>query len=290
MRSCVYVILKVSTETPIYVGKTLDPNKRWSRHKTNTKRKVYKYMEANGGVGEYKLTPIFWFSSEEESLEGEAFLIQKYLELGIPLLNQDRGGVGGVSGWKHSEETTRNMSEIQLKRFFDPTIRDKMLKALSSNEENRIANLKKSLSTPEYKKKRSEIQISRYQKLTLEAKRELLKNATKARLGSKASLETRGKLSESRKKFFRDHPEARERVGLIRLGVQHTEETKVKIGEKRILLNKEQVIECDRLHSQGLSLKKIASTLGCSVKPVFNAIHRVGVYSSFDTNSLERTL
>jgi transposase-like protein len=54
---------------------------------------------------------------------------------------------------------------------------------------------------------------------------------------------------------------------------------KVLIAASKRSLSEEQVVLCRRMYDEGQTLKKIATELGVSVKPVFNAIHRVGAYS-----------
>jgi DNA-binding NarL/FixJ family response regulator len=96
--------------------------------------------------------------------------------------------------------------------------------------------------------------------------------------GVARSPATRQAIAEALKAWHSEHPERAEYVGQMRLGTVHTGDARKRMGQAKRALSVEQVLECRRLRSEGWSLKRIAEALGFSVKPVFNALHNVGVY------------
>jgi hypothetical protein len=224
------------------------------------------------------LTPVIWFDTEEMAFEAEAYFIQICLEQQIPLINQDRGGIGTISGRKASKETREKLSEMQKKRYLDPEFKEKISKYFQENKEVWLSKLTDAMSKPEVRKKISDARIHQYKLLTDEARKELTKKATEAIKGTKLTQARKDQISTDRLKWFSEHPEARIEVGNRRRGKNHTDETKISIGQKMRLLSDEQIVTCRKLHSEGLSMKKISERLGVSIKPVFNAINCRGIY------------
>jgi predicted GIY-YIG superfamily endonuclease len=278
MKACIYVVKNIITSQIIYVGKTSNPSKRWGRHKTHKSGRLLKYMSENGGHLSFELTPVIWFDTEEMAFEAEAYFIQICLEQQIPLINQDRGGIGTISGRKASKETREKLSEMQKKRYLDPEFKEKISKYFQENKEVWLSKLTDAMSKPEVRKKISDARIHQYKLLTDEARKELTKKATEAIKGTKLTQARKDQISTDRLKWFSEHPEARIEVGNRRRGKNHTDETKISIGQKMRLLSDEQIVTCRKLHSEGLSMKKISERLGVSIKPVFNAINCRGIY------------
>jgi len=124
----------------------------------------------------------------------------------------------------------------------------------------------------------SAVHKARLQGLSAEERLTLTSKAHDAIRGVPRSSETKQAISDALKAWHQDHPERAAQVGYMRLGAIHTESTRKRMGQAKRALDTEQVAVCQRLRSEGWSLKRIAQALGLSVKPIFNALHGVGVY------------
>lgn len=282
MKACLYIVRDLASEQIIYIGKTTNPKKRWGRHLSYHDGRLYKYMIENGGLQNFVLVPLIWFETEELAFEAEEFFIQIFLEQRMPLLNHDRGGLGSVSGWHHSDQTIQKLSKIQTARMLDQSCKDKIIKYFQENREVWLSNLKTSMSTLEVREKISDARIQQYRLLSTEARKELTKKATEAISGTKLTQERKNQLSESRKRWFQNNPSAREEVSKRRKGKKHTESSKRQIALKRMSLSQEQISICQKLHSEGVSMKHISDVIGTSVKPVFNLINKRGIYKDLN--------
>jgi predicted GIY-YIG superfamily endonuclease len=278
MEACIYVVKNITTSQIVYVGKTSNPSKRWGRHKTHKGGRLYNYMSENGGCLNFELAPVIWFETEEMAFEAEAYFIQLCLEQQVSLINQDRGGIGTISGRKASKETIEKLSKMQKKRYLDPEYKEKISKIFQENKEVWLSKLKQTMSMQEVRKKISDARKQQYKLLTDEARKELTKKATEAIRGKKLTQNRKNQISTDRIKWFNEHPEARIEVGNHRRGKRHTNETKISIGQKKRILSDEQIVICRKLHLEGISMKKISERLGVSIKPVFNAINAIGIY------------
>ncbi len=243
---------------------------------------MYRYLQDNGGSSAFELTPVHWFETEAEAYEGECLLIQFCLEQGIPLLNQDRGGHGGVRGWKHTPETLNELGRIQRERCLDPAYRARLVAQITSDKavSRKGEILAQLLKDHAYRRNLSEKHRERFRRMPEEERMTFTRKAIEAIRGKPCPPEVRARISEAHLRWWQEHPEARERVGSWRRGQKHTLETRQRLGEKRRSLTNEQALRCRQLQAEGLPLKRIGELLGVSTKAVFNAVHGNGIYAT----------
>jgi len=126
----------------------------------------------------------------------------------------------------------------------------------------------------------SEVHKRRWAKLTKEQRKERLRPLHESRRGVPLDPSHKTAVSKAMLQYHSEHPEAALRTGARRKGQRHTNAAKIKMGEARKKLSDEQVRTVRAMHEAGISMKKIGTALGVSIKSVFNAIHGNGVYGS----------
>jgi hypothetical protein len=133
-------------------------------------------------------------------------------------------------------------------------------------------------TTEEFGNMMSLIQKERYERMSEEEKKKLTRKANEAVRGSTLSVERKVKLSESKKKWYEDHPEAKVALSNRRRGCKHSDSSKLQMGQKRRALSEVQAETCRKLYSEGIPMARIGEQFGIGTHAIFNAIHRKGVY------------
>lgn len=133
----------------IYIGKTIDPDKRWRRHRnraaSNDKRYCYYIHRALNKYGwrNFTFEVIEQHQNKKDQNEAEKFWIAYYKFIGAQVYNLTNGGEGcdgrvvseetrrkisiAHLGMKHSNETRKLISENGKRRFQDLDQYNKML-------------------------------------------------------------------------------------------------------------------------------------------------------------------
>jgi group I intron endonuclease len=112
---CIYIITnKINNKQ--YVGKTIDPVRRWGEHKSKTKPGEGYAIDA--AIRKHKIENFVFNVIEQHALEIELGVAEKWWiahqrSIGRILYNETEGG-DGISGYHHTEEDKRRMSEIRL--------------------------------------------------------------------------------------------------------------------------------------------------------------------------------
>lgn len=178
----------------IYIGKAVDVNERWRKHKVAAVRQDsndYSYLHRamnKYGFDNFKIEIIAEFQTEKESLDAETRFIKSFnsnsREVGY---NLTEGGEGS-SGFRHTPESRQKMSQTKIEMDL-------------SGDRNPFYGIH---HTNDSKKKMSESHIEYYQthdhpwqgrKHTEETVRLMSLAAT----GRKLSIEVRQKMSDDRK-------------------------------------------------------------------------------------------
>ena len=100
MKTAIYYLKYNHSNNIAYVGKTVDPKKRKSKHKKNH---PFCYMDIQ-----------YWCDSDGSAEEIAEIAKHK------PPLNQTMGGEGGRLGLNHTKETKIKIAEASKKRWENP--------------------------------------------------------------------------------------------------------------------------------------------------------------------------
>lgn len=124
-----YIYVVAHRETGrCYIGKASDFKKRWRYHRYQANHDSNVYFHA--ALRKYGFDAFEWkivqtHDTEEQSLRAEEELIAEWRELGIPLYNLTSGG-DGQSGYRHTEETKKKISDAKRGRKHTDEARTKM--------------------------------------------------------------------------------------------------------------------------------------------------------------------
>jgi group I intron endonuclease len=145
----------------IYIGKSVNPARRWKEHCRKREQHIDKAIAAHGKDA-FTFSVIETWNSEAELETAERFLIAYYRGLGAELYNRTSGGEGCVGyrhtpetlamlklqrsteeykemmrqhkrGTKHSEETKMLISEKANNQFSDPAQRERVRQQMIGN-------------------------------------------------------------------------------------------------------------------------------------------------------------
>ncbi len=102
----------------IYIGETIDPDRRWATHKSTAKVNkkqypLYRSMRKHG-IDNFTFEIIEVHPTEEEALLAEVFWIAYYKSIGAILYNINGGGSSGRTGMKQTVECKQKCSETKM--------------------------------------------------------------------------------------------------------------------------------------------------------------------------------
>jgi group I intron endonuclease len=101
----------------IYVGKTIDQQRRWNEYLPPFYNKYpIQYAILKHGIENFEMIVVDELEKEDQLNEAEIFWISYYRNLGAILYNATEGG-DGISGYKHTDETRKLMSEQRLEKI-----------------------------------------------------------------------------------------------------------------------------------------------------------------------------
>lgn len=172
--------------TPFYVGKGSGNR---ARQFVKNRNQHYKNVIAKYGVDNIQVF-IFPCESEEKAFSEEVRQIQLLRECGYELVNQTEGGEG-PSGYAHSEETRRQLSESHTGKKFSEEHRARIAAALRGKKrapfsdewkQKLVSALKSYEITPEVRAKLSE--KSKGNKASLGLKRGPMPEEQKAKVSA----------------------------------------------------------------------------------------------------------
>lgn len=143
-----YYLADPITMEPKYVGKTINTELRLKQHVHQAKKGTdeksiwIRRLLARGLVP--KIVVFEKYTAGIVWQYAERHWIDHAKKIGIRLFNRARGGIGGLDGYKHTEETILKMSAAQKGRAFSQETRLKMRaaklgKKLSSEHKAKIA-------------------------------------------------------------------------------------------------------------------------------------------------------
>lgn len=122
----------------IYVGKAVDPKKRWRTHRCVASKGKEKYPNkyfaihaaiAKYGVSNFSFRVIECCSNNIQANSAEMDWISCLKNLGVFLYNETEGGDGATPGVKFTEEHKKNISKSKLGKKASPEARVNMSEA-----------------------------------------------------------------------------------------------------------------------------------------------------------------
>lgn len=117
-----YVYVYLFNNYTVYIGRTIEPNKRHNKHKTDTKDTVYKFAQQNN-IDVPEMTILESSLTLEEGLEREDYYVKKYRDEGWNVLNKAKTGKkSGSLGGLNSTKWTYNKCYKEAKKY--TTLRD----------------------------------------------------------------------------------------------------------------------------------------------------------------------
>lgn len=136
---CIYKIINL-INGKIYIGKTLDINKRWRKHikiSKNREKKTYQYLHKS--INKYGVVNFIIEELENNLTEQEAFDREKFWIIFFNSKNPDIGmnltdGGEGVSGLKWTEDSKnkiRGFNNHNFGKHLTEDVKDKLSKSLS---------------------------------------------------------------------------------------------------------------------------------------------------------------
>jgi len=212
MNGGIYQIINKVTGK-FYVGRSKDFEERWKDHKrgltTNTHHNICLQRAWNKyGEDAFIFQPIDFFETEEEQKSAEQEVLDTFWDFGLLYNMSKSANGGGPTGWTHTKEARRKISETQKGRTHSEETKRKL------SEANR--GQKRSEET---KRKLSEAGKGRTHS---EETKQIISEKAKGRKLPPFTEEHRRKLSEAKK----GKPNGWE-------GKTHTKETRSKISEKK---------------------------------------------------------
>ena len=213
MSKGIYCYIDKKDNQIVYVGKDsyIDKNKRHKEHlapSNYNKQQINRILQNNPDRYIYQVLWEINDCSDNHKNQMEIFYIKKY----NPKFNFTEGG-DGTSGFKHSEETRKKMSESKKgKKPYEIT--EKTRKKMSESKKGKIPwnKGKVNVYSEETRKKMSE-----------------------SKKGKTHSLETRKKMSEAMKgkKPYEMTEKTRKKISESKKGKTHSLETRKKMSEAR---------------------------------------------------------
>ena len=213
MSKGIYCYIDKKDNQIVYVGKDsyIDKNKRHKEHlapSNYNKQQINRILQNNPDRYIYQVLWEINDCSDNHKNQMEIFYIKKY----NPKFNFTEGG-DGTSGFKHSEETRKKMSESKKgKKPYEIT--EKTRKKMSETKKGKIPwnKGKVNVYSEETRKKMSE-----------------------SKKGKTHSLETRKKMSEAMKgkKPYEMTEKTRKKISESQKGKTHSAETRKKMSEAR---------------------------------------------------------
>lgn len=113
MLAYVYLIVNRLNDR-VYVGKTIDPVKRWNDHVYAAKHcdtHLYRSMRKDG-VDNFEFRLVSEWPTEEAAFDEERRVIAELKNVGTVLYNETLGG-DGILGYRHTDETRQKISAAQ---------------------------------------------------------------------------------------------------------------------------------------------------------------------------------
>lgn len=108
----------------IYIGQTQNPTRRWSSHKSSAKKEAYNKVIAQAfrkhGIINFSYEIIAMCKTQEDTDSTEVELIKQYDSLTTGHGYNVKPGGDVVSGWHHSEETRKKISESNMGKEMPP--------------------------------------------------------------------------------------------------------------------------------------------------------------------------
>ena len=228
----VYTIRSVVKPERVYIGSSNDINRRWRGHRHLLKNNKHSSVKLQNHYKKYgkkdlvfEMVEEFEFFSKEHLLERE----QHYMDNLNPWFNINKIA-GSTLGYKHTDETKliiskcsknqkprKHTEETKRKISENSGVKGKPAwnRGMSPSPETREKHRKKMLKykpTQETKDK-----ISATLKGVPKSK-ESIEKKKKTMEGWRFPEESKSKVSESLKRFFAEHPEAREHLSKIQTG------------------------------------------------------------------------
>ena len=114
VKTSIYILVCPETHQCRYVGKTVEPKKRFARHLANAReegKKIYLYSWIRGLLDKGLEPEMVIIDEVEDWIYWEAFYIEYFRAIGCKLTNLSVGGIGST-GYKHSEEHKQRMSKL----------------------------------------------------------------------------------------------------------------------------------------------------------------------------------
>jgi hypothetical protein len=232
----VYAYIDPRNGTPFYIGKGR-AKRAWKHLQQDRLRKKGFFQNKLRRLLREEHTPSITMLAEGLS-EEMSFILESFFILALgrrrdsnnlgPLCNLTNGGEG-PSGYRHSKETLRRLSDARRRENLSAETLRKMSQASRSREvsletRRRISESQRGKKlTPEHRRKLSEVNTG---KSLSEGHRRKLSEANK---GRPLSEEHRRKLSDA-KKGTKHAPETRHRISEALKGHRLSEETKQKIS------------------------------------------------------------
>jgi len=283
---CLYRITNLLSGK-IYIGQTVNVNRRWSDHKWLSKNKPEQYIHHamnKYGIENFTFEVIAECKSSDDANETEKQLIIQY-----DSRNSEKGynlAPGGDIPWNlglpkelnpltgipRSEEVKKKISEGNLGKIM-PSCSEEKKKKLSEMYSGRIL-------PREQVEKIAKANTGKFR--SSETKRKLSESHAGEKhhmFGKHVSQETKKKISKALS-GRKTNKEARIKMSNAKLGSQISEETKKKMRDAHKgkiswrKLSLEQEIEICDLRKSGLGVREISIKYNCSITTVRNIIER----------------
>lgn len=222
-----------------YVGKTIDPRKRYLEHIRMAEKRVRICYSSNWVFSllsentnpEMIIIEEATFENKKDWYERERYWIAYYKELGHRLTNYTDGGEGGsFSGREHTDEHKKYMSEVLTGRVFSEETRAKMSASAKGRIQSEEARRKNSL-----KKTGKRLSEDTKRKLSEANKgREVSAETVEKMLDTKRKNGTTGLGRKQSKEHIQKRIEATNKTKIEKYGSLYTDEQSSKAKVTRI--------------------------------------------------------
>jgi len=240
----------------VYIGQTVNADRRWSDHKWLSKKKHEQYVHS--AMNKYGIENFSFEVIAECKLPDDANEAEKQLIIQYDSRNPEKGynlAPGGETAWNtglpaeqqpmygkhHSEDSKKKISESNMGKLnpHSEEWREKASKAHKGRPK-----------TEEWKEKISQ-----------------------SNLGVKRSLDTRQAMSEA-KLGSKLSEETKEKMSLAKKGKLKSKETKRKMSKSKMKLSIDQEIELVKLHYSGMKNKELSLLFQISIPTTYAIIKR----------------